>query len=218
MKRRPIGTMATAGRIITLSENLFSSGATTNFDEVAEAMQHFRERYIDDGSVNYHFGELHFRRNDREDLVTEVLLGRSDSAPEHLAAALLIVFRLRNNLFSRAEVGICVARSTRELPCVHEANDEDVRTARTLYRRIGISLASAWCGSEEHPVFKFWLVQPTQMLVHQLCMLCTSVIRAAECGKRMRHRKQDRVDEQKDARRLVTTGWQPNLDDYGADR
>ncbi|WP_186178005.1 hypothetical protein [Burkholderia gladioli] len=95
---KTLGTMATAGRIITLSENLFSSGAT-NFDEVAEAMQHFRERYIDDGSVNYHFGELHFRRNDREDLVTEVLLGRSDSAPEHLAAALLIVFRLRNNLF-----------------------------------------------------------------------------------------------------------------------
>ena len=62
-------------------------------------MAYFRQRYVSDGQTNHKFESLHFRRNDRRELVEAVLLGHEATAIEIVKALLIIVFRLRNNLF-----------------------------------------------------------------------------------------------------------------------
>ncbi len=59
-------------------------------------MQHID---TDDEVFNCHFGRLHFRENDRQELVKKVLLGDESTTAEKLAACLIIVFRYRNNYF-----------------------------------------------------------------------------------------------------------------------
>lgn len=68
-----------------------------------ESLAYFKARYFRDGEFTYHFNQLHFRRHDKKELVEAVLTG-TESAPEsELAALLLIVYRLRNNLFHGAK-------------------------------------------------------------------------------------------------------------------
>jgi hypothetical protein len=45
------------------------------------------------------FLELYFRNNDRREVVEEVLLGQRQSLSDKVLALMLIVYRLRNNLF-----------------------------------------------------------------------------------------------------------------------
>ena len=62
-------------------------------------LAYFRNRYVVDGQFSRHFDHLHFRAYDREHLVRRVLQGE-DGHPKNVAAAvLIIVYRLRNNLF-----------------------------------------------------------------------------------------------------------------------
>lgn len=91
-------TNATADKIVAVSNEIIANGAGQR-DEVTASLLHFRERYVDGDVFNYHFSQLHFRRNDKQQLVSDVLLGTSEAAQDQLAAALLIVLRLRNNLF-----------------------------------------------------------------------------------------------------------------------
>lgn len=62
-------------------------------------LRHFRDRYITAGDTNDLFGGLDFRQNDRRDLVSDVLKGAETDLPKVVLALLIIVFRLRNNLF-----------------------------------------------------------------------------------------------------------------------
>ena len=62
-------------------------------------LSYFRERYFRNGTATSHFYDLRFRQNDRLDLVEAVLKGENTNRSDCIAALLIIVFRLRNNLF-----------------------------------------------------------------------------------------------------------------------
>lgn len=63
------------------------------------SLDYFRDRYVSEGAINFRFDGLNFRRNDNRELVEAVLLGDIDDHAEKVKALLIIVFRLRNNLF-----------------------------------------------------------------------------------------------------------------------
>lgn len=62
-------------------------------------LNYFQGRYIEAGHTNRRFSQLLFRSPDKEALVADVLLGNNTSPDGIVLALLIIVFRLRNNLF-----------------------------------------------------------------------------------------------------------------------
>lgn len=94
---RALSTNANATAIVRfVDENAASFGSAEPF---GDALAYFQQRYVSDGQTNHKFESLHFRRNDRRELVEAVLLGHEATAIEIVTALLIIVFRLRNNLF-----------------------------------------------------------------------------------------------------------------------
>jgi len=63
------------------------------------AIAYWRHRYFAEGSPNAHFESLLFRANDRGPLVEAVMARERRDAESVVAAVLLIIYRLRNNLF-----------------------------------------------------------------------------------------------------------------------
>ena len=63
------------------------------------------DRYVIAGETNHLFEGLHLDRNKREDFVRRVLLNANAPSDDWFKALLLIVYRLRNNLF-HGEKGI----------------------------------------------------------------------------------------------------------------
>lgn len=66
---------------------------------VRSALTYWRRRYFANGALNARFDSLLFRRNDRGELVEAVMADERDDAESVVAAVLLIIYRLRNNLF-----------------------------------------------------------------------------------------------------------------------
>jgi len=62
-------------------------------------LAYFRARYFADGRFTAHFDGLNLRRNDNPELVRHVLNGTNNDPADSVAATLIIVYRLRNNLF-----------------------------------------------------------------------------------------------------------------------
>ena len=62
-------------------------------------LSYFKKRYIDHVGFTGYFDNLKFRANDNRPLVEAVLKGNDKGAGEKVAAILIIVYRLRNNLF-----------------------------------------------------------------------------------------------------------------------
>jgi hypothetical protein len=56
-------------------------------------------QYYDGTNLTCAFHELHLRSNDHPELVQKVVRGQSSDDVEILSALLIMVFRLRNNLF-----------------------------------------------------------------------------------------------------------------------
>lgn len=93
-----------------LDENVSSSAiqelvthwaANDRFDPAIfrEALAYFRERHFDNGEPTYHFDYLHLRRADKPDLVRAVLRGDDNDCMNCVTVVLIVVYRLRNNLF-----------------------------------------------------------------------------------------------------------------------
>lgn len=70
-----------------------------NLADFQEHIDYFKNRYIENGSVNNRFANLNFRANDRDNLVKEVLLGNVTTEQETVLSLTIIVYRYRNNLF-----------------------------------------------------------------------------------------------------------------------
>lgn len=72
-----------------------------NFEinEFIPFLDYFKNRYITNGTVNGRFQHLNFRNNDRKEHVENVLLGNNINTKEIILAIVIIVYRLRNNLF-----------------------------------------------------------------------------------------------------------------------
>ncbi|WP_428156271.1 hypothetical protein [Brevundimonas sp.] len=66
---------------------------------VRSALNYWRRRYFANGALNVRFESLLFRPNDRGELVGAVMTEERDDAESVVAAVLLIIYRLRNNLF-----------------------------------------------------------------------------------------------------------------------
>jgi hypothetical protein len=64
-----------------------------------DALDYFKGRYVLDGSMTSKFDSLHFRINDKKSDVEQVLLGNDTAKKSELQAILIIIYRLRNNLF-----------------------------------------------------------------------------------------------------------------------
>lgn len=62
-------------------------------------LAYFRRRYFANGTVTENFKHLRLQKNDQEALVRAVIDGSRDDPRDRVAAALIIVFRYRNNLF-----------------------------------------------------------------------------------------------------------------------
>ena len=64
-----------------------------------DELAYFRARYFADGALTYHFPHLHLRPADHPDLVEAVVAGMNNDPRDRILALLMIVWRLRNNLF-----------------------------------------------------------------------------------------------------------------------
>ncbi len=62
-------------------------------------LDYFKNRYTENGQTNNRFDNLHFRPNDRENFVRQVLLSNNNSVQDIVLAITIIVYRFRNNLF-----------------------------------------------------------------------------------------------------------------------
>lgn len=67
--------------------------------EINTHLKYFRDRYISNGQINPIFDKLSFRPSDRKNLVKSVLLGTNTDFSDQVLSLLIIVYRLRNNLF-----------------------------------------------------------------------------------------------------------------------
>lgn len=65
----------------------------------AQNLAYFKNRYFKNGEPTEHFGGLKLRQNDSPALVSAVLKGDNINVADNVAALLIVVFRLRNNLF-----------------------------------------------------------------------------------------------------------------------
>ncbi|WP_122257841.1 hypothetical protein [Pseudomonas amygdali] len=64
-----------------------------------EALAYFRKRYSLNGEKTDHFYHLNLRESDYPELVSYVISGETDDPRDSMLCVLMIVWRLRNNLF-----------------------------------------------------------------------------------------------------------------------
>lgn len=70
-----------------------------NKDDFAEGLDYFANRYFSGGEASHHFAGLHLRKSDQPQLVESVLKRENTNLVDQITALLIIVYRLRNNLF-----------------------------------------------------------------------------------------------------------------------
>lgn len=95
---RAMHTSGSSKRIRKLANSWGSSGQI-DLNDFAAPLEYFRQRYSDNGQPTAYFSSLYLRKSDSPGLVQAVLRGDSATPAETLAALLIVVFRLRNNLF-----------------------------------------------------------------------------------------------------------------------
>lgn len=95
---RALDTRASAHAILTLTRRWGSSGCLT-VAHFARSLAHFRARYVEQDRPTQRFKDLAFRKRDKQELVLSVLQGETREPTDTVAAVLIVVLRLRNNLF-----------------------------------------------------------------------------------------------------------------------
>jgi hypothetical protein len=91
-------TNASASSIFMLVHKWEGDGRL-NISPFASSLSYFRNRYFNNGKLTENFDGLHLRRNDCPELVNKVLKGENTNPADNVSTLLIIVFRLRNNLF-----------------------------------------------------------------------------------------------------------------------
>lgn len=81
-----------------VTERLSNMGQL-QINDFDEAFRYFKGRYIQNGNTNQVFDSLFFRRNDRKEFVENVLMEDDPKVEDVVLALLIIIYRLRNNLF-----------------------------------------------------------------------------------------------------------------------
>jgi hypothetical protein len=93
-----LNTRASATSIFESVNDLNNQGKLI-FDPFLEASFHFRRRYYVGHSFTPSFDGLRLRKPDKRPLIERFVAGTTIDDVENLAALLIIVYRLRNNLF-----------------------------------------------------------------------------------------------------------------------
>lgn len=95
---KALNTRANANAILALTHKWQAQGHldSTRF---LNPLEYFKARYIANGQPTQYFGGLHFRNGDNQALVQAVLDGRNVDPADSVAALLIVIYRLRNNLF-----------------------------------------------------------------------------------------------------------------------
>ncbi len=91
-------TNASANNILELVHKWVSDGRL-NITSFVPSLTYFRDRYFNHGTATEHFFGLNLRQNDSPELVGTVLKGENTNPADCVAVLLIVVFRLRNNLF-----------------------------------------------------------------------------------------------------------------------
>jgi hypothetical protein len=81
----------------------WAANGTLQIDHYDGELAYFRDRYFADGGLTYHFPHLDLRQSDHPALVQAVIEGVNNDPRDRMLALLMIVWRLRNNLFHGAK-------------------------------------------------------------------------------------------------------------------
>ena len=95
---RVLDRHANARAIVEVARRWSQRGVLTQ-DSFQNEQTYFRNRFCPDGHVNDHFRHLNLRRPDNEQLVRKFLKQECLHAWENAAGLLIVVYRLRKNLF-----------------------------------------------------------------------------------------------------------------------
>ena len=95
---RVLDSRASARAIADAAARWFEQGILAQRTFQAE-QAYFRNRYCPGGQFSHHYDHLEFRPLDKEELVRKFLKQECHHAWEDAAGLLIVVYRLRNNLF-----------------------------------------------------------------------------------------------------------------------
>lgn len=95
---KALDTRANASAILSLAHEWQAQGRL-DASEFSDQLEHFKTRYFANGQPTDHFNGLHLRNGDNPALVRSVLSGANIDPADSVAALLIVVYRLRNNLF-----------------------------------------------------------------------------------------------------------------------
>lgn len=93
-----MNTSANAGTIRN-TVNTWAEKGFLGFEKFSIPFKYFTDRYFNDDQFTGAFERLNFRRNDNIELVQQALSVDQSSYSDRVTALLIIVYRLRNNLF-----------------------------------------------------------------------------------------------------------------------
>ena len=91
-------TYASAQAILAQTHEWTAQGKLST-QQFALELQYFRGRYFENGDPTQYFADLNLRNNDNPTMVRAVLDGTNNDPADCVAALLIVVYRLRNNLF-----------------------------------------------------------------------------------------------------------------------
>lgn len=99
---RALATRGSSHAILALTHEWSAQGrlVTAPF---ADSLRYFQQRYFSQGVATPHLASLNLRSNDCRDLVHAVLKSENTNPADCVAALLIVVYRLRNNLFHGAK-------------------------------------------------------------------------------------------------------------------
>jgi hypothetical protein len=83
--------------------NAWAAAGTLAAELYDGELTYFRYRYFANGALTHHFHYLQLRQSDQPALVQAVCEGANDGSRDRMLALLMIVWRLRNNLFHGAK-------------------------------------------------------------------------------------------------------------------
>jgi hypothetical protein len=95
---KALNTSGNASAILSLVHEWRAQGRL-DASQFSEHLDHFKSRYFSDGQPTHHFHGLHLRKGDNPALVQAVLSGDNTDPADSVSALLIVVYRLRNNLF-----------------------------------------------------------------------------------------------------------------------
>lgn len=95
---RLLGTEGSAKAIVERVAKLQENGRLEPA-QFEQSFQYFSARYFPGGAESHHFAKLELRKRDYPDLVRAALDGSNQNPADRVAALLIVVYRLRNNLF-----------------------------------------------------------------------------------------------------------------------